>query len=56
MTVDLTPVASSPVNIAEFDLYLFGKGRHFDLYRVTSADEAYEIGLDDALEDGAAVI
>ena len=29
---------------------------HFDLYRLTSADEAYEIGLDDALDDGAAVI
>ena len=29
---------------------------HFDLYRLTSADEAYEIGLDEALDDGAAVI
>jgi len=29
---------------------------HFDLYRLMSADEAYEIGLDEALEDGAAVI
>ena len=29
---------------------------HFDLYRLSSADEAYEIGLDEALEDGAAVI
>jgi tRNA threonylcarbamoyladenosine biosynthesis protein TsaE len=29
---------------------------HFDLYRLTSPDEAYEIGLDEALEDGAAVI
>ena len=29
---------------------------HFDLYRLTRADEAYEIGLDEALEDGAAVI
>ena len=29
---------------------------HFDLYRLTSADEAYEIGLDEAVEDGAAVI
>ena len=32
------------------------KVAHFDLYRLTSADEAYEIGLDEALEDGAAVI
>ena len=29
---------------------------HFDLYRLTRADEAYEIGLDEALEEGAAVI
>ena len=29
---------------------------HFDLYRLTSADEAYEIGLDEALDEGAAVI
>ena len=29
---------------------------HFDLYRLSSAEEAYEIGLDEALEDGAAVI
>ncbi|CAN7508269.1 tRNA (adenosine(37)-N6)-threonylcarbamoyltransferase complex ATPase subunit type 1 TsaE [Phenylobacterium sp. LjRoot219] len=29
---------------------------HFDLYRLTSAEEAYEIGLDEALDTGAAVI
>ena len=29
---------------------------HFDLYRLTSHDEAYEIGLDEALEDGAVAI
>jgi len=29
---------------------------HFDLYRLTSPDEAFEIGLDEALDDGAAVI
>jgi tRNA threonylcarbamoyladenosine biosynthesis protein TsaE len=29
---------------------------HFDLYRLSNPDEAYEIGLDEALEDGAAVI
>ena len=29
---------------------------HFDLYRLSRPDEAYEIGLDEALEDGAAVI
>ena len=29
---------------------------HFDLYRLTDPDEAYEIGLDEALDAGAAVI
>ena len=29
---------------------------HFDLYRLTSPDEAYGIGLDEAMDDGAAVI
>lgn len=29
---------------------------HFDLYRLTSASEAYEIGLDEALEDGTVLI
>lgn len=29
---------------------------HFDLYRLTSTEEAYEIGLDEALDGGAAVI
>ena len=32
------------------------KVAHFDLYRLTSAEEAYEIGLDEALDDGAVVI
>jgi tRNA threonylcarbamoyladenosine biosynthesis protein TsaE len=29
---------------------------HFDLYRIADAAEAFEIGLDEALEEGAAVI
>jgi len=29
---------------------------HFDLYRLTRAEEAFEIGLDEALEDGCALI
>jgi tRNA threonylcarbamoyladenosine biosynthesis protein TsaE len=29
---------------------------HFDLYRLARAEEAYEIGLDEALEVGAAII
>jgi len=32
------------------------KVAHFDLYRLTNPDEAYEIGLDEALDDGAALI
>jgi tRNA threonylcarbamoyladenosine biosynthesis protein TsaE len=32
------------------------KVAHFDLYRLNDPDEAYEIGLDEALEDGAAII
>ncbi len=44
-----------------FTLVQFYEGRdlkiaHFDLYRLTDPDEAYEIGLDEALDDGAAVI
>jgi tRNA threonylcarbamoyladenosine biosynthesis protein TsaE len=29
---------------------------HFDLYRLERSEEAFEIGLDEALEEGAAVI
>lgn len=29
---------------------------HFDLYRLKRPEEAFELGLDEALEDGAAVI
>ena len=29
---------------------------HFDLYRLTRPEEAFEIGLDEALDDGLAVI
>jgi len=32
------------------------KVAHFDLYRLSQPDEAYEIGLDEALDDGAVVI
>ncbi|MFN3583522.1 tRNA (adenosine(37)-N6)-threonylcarbamoyltransferase complex ATPase subunit type 1 TsaE [Phenylobacterium sp.] len=32
------------------------KVAHFDLYRLSNPDEAYEIGLDEALGEGAAVI
>ncbi len=29
---------------------------HFDLYRLTRGEEAFELGLDEALEDGVALI
>ena len=29
---------------------------HFDLYRLSGPDEVYELGLDEALDEGAAVI
>ncbi len=29
---------------------------HFDLYRLTRPEEAFEIGLDEALDEGAAII
>ena len=29
---------------------------HFDLYRLTRPEEAFEIGLDEALDDGCAII
>lgn len=44
-----------------FTLVQFYDGRtfplaHFDLYRLENADEVFEIGLDEALDDGAVVI
>jgi tRNA threonylcarbamoyladenosine biosynthesis protein TsaE len=44
-----------------FTLVQFYEGRdfplaHFDLYRLTRASEAHEVGLDEALEDGAVLI
>ena len=32
------------------------KVAHFDLYRLTDPNEAYELGLDEALDEGAALI
>lgn len=53
--------ANEEVPSPTFTLVQFYEGprlniAHFDLYRLSHADEAYEIGLDEALDDGAAVI
>ena len=43
-----------------FTLVQFYEGEpavaHFDLYRLTRPDEAFEIGLDEALDEGCAII
>jgi tRNA threonylcarbamoyladenosine biosynthesis protein TsaE len=44
-----------------FTLVQFYEGKgfpiaHFDLYRIARPEEAYEIGLDEALDEGAALI
>jgi tRNA threonylcarbamoyladenosine biosynthesis protein TsaE len=49
-------VPSPTFTLAQFYQGADLKVAHFDLYRLSSPDEAYEIGLDEALEDGAAVI
>ena len=53
--------AAEDVPSPTFTLVQFYEGRefpiaHFDLWRLERADEAFEIGLDEALEQGAAVI
>jgi tRNA threonylcarbamoyladenosine biosynthesis protein TsaE len=53
--------AGEEVPSPTFTLVQFYEGKgltlaHFDLYRIERAEEANEIGLDEALEDGAAVI
>ncbi len=49
-------VPSPTFTLVQFDEGPRLNGAHFDLYRLSSPEEAYEIGLDDALDDGAAVI
>lgn len=53
--------AKEDVPSPSFTLVQFYEGprlkvAHFDLYRLSNPDEAYEIGLDEALDEGAAVI
>lgn len=54
-------MADEEVPSPTFTLVQFYQGAHlsvahFDLYRLSHADEAYEIGLDEALDVGAVVI
>jgi tRNA threonylcarbamoyladenosine biosynthesis protein TsaE len=49
-------VPSPTFTLAQFYAGPRLKVAHFDLYRLSNPDEAYEIGLDEALDDGAAVI
>jgi tRNA threonylcarbamoyladenosine biosynthesis protein TsaE len=56
LTTPQEDVPSPTFTLAQFYAGPRLKVAHFDLYRLTNPDEAYEIGLDEALEDGAAVI
>ena len=56
LTTDGEDVPSPTFTLVQFYEGPRLKVAHFDLYRVSNPDEAYEIGLDEALEDGAAVI
>ena len=56
LTTPTEDVPSPTFTLAQFYEGPRLKVAHFDLYRLSNPDEAYEIGLDEALEDGAAVI
>jgi tRNA threonylcarbamoyladenosine biosynthesis protein TsaE len=49
-------VPSPTFTLVQFYAGLAFEIAHFDLYRLTRAEEAFEIGLDEALREGAAVI
>jgi tRNA threonylcarbamoyladenosine biosynthesis protein TsaE len=56
LTKPAEDVPSPTFTLVQFYVGQGLKIAHFDLYRLTDPDEAYEIGLDEALDDGAAVI
>jgi tRNA threonylcarbamoyladenosine biosynthesis protein TsaE len=56
LTTPLEDVPSPTFTLVQFYEGARLKIAHFDLYRLNDPDEAYEIGLDEALDDGAAVI
>jgi tRNA threonylcarbamoyladenosine biosynthesis protein TsaE len=56
LTTPHEDVPSPTFTIVQFYSGLQFPLAHFDLYRLERADEAFEIGLDEALEEGAAVV
>ncbi len=56
LTTPHEDVPSPTFTLVQFYAGLQFPVAHFDLYRLERADEAFEIGLDEALEEGAAVI
>jgi tRNA threonylcarbamoyladenosine biosynthesis protein TsaE len=56
LTTPHEDVPSPTFTIVQFYDGLHCPLAHFDLYRLDRAEEAFEIGLDEALEEGAAVI
>jgi len=56
LTTPHEDVPSPTFTLVQFYCGLHFPLAHFDLYRLERADEAFEIGLDEALEAGAAVI
>ena len=56
LTTPHEDVPSPTFTLVQFYSGLHFPLAHFDLYRLERADEAFEIGLDEALEEGAAVI
>ena len=49
-------VPSPTFTLVQFYAGARGALAHFDLYRLEKAEEAFELGLDEALDEGAAVI
>ncbi len=56
LTTPHEDVPSPTFTLVQFYSGLHFPVAHFDLYRLERANEAFEIGLDEALEEGAAVI
>jgi tRNA threonylcarbamoyladenosine biosynthesis protein TsaE len=53
---DITQVTSPTFNLLHLYDTKIGTIYHFDLYRLKSIEEAFEIGIEDALENGTTII